>query len=124
MKLRYFSKETDPGFFCQCGCGLGFDDMDPEFMIRLDAARHDAGVPFYVTSGARCPKHNNSVSSTGLDGSHTKFCAVDIKAITSRERFLIRQALVKHGFNRFGTARMFLHVDDDLTKAPDVEWLY
>jgi zinc D-Ala-D-Ala carboxypeptidase len=124
MKLDYFSEKGDPKIACQCGCGLGLKDMDLEFMLRLDAARAFAGVPFRITSGARCPTHNQAVSTTGLDGPHTKLCAVDIQAIGSRERFLIRRALIKQGFHRFGTARTFLHVDADPTGDPDVEWFY
>ena len=98
--------------------------MQLPFMLRVDAARHESGIPFRITSGARCPAHNNAISSTGFDGPHTHLCALDIQARNSRERFLIRLALINQGFHRFGTAKTFLHVDDDETKDPKVEWFY
>jgi zinc D-Ala-D-Ala carboxypeptidase len=124
MKLDYFSEQGDPKLACQCGCGLSLKDMDLEFMLRLDAARAYAGVPFRILSGARCPEHNNNVSTTGFDGPHTKLCAVDIRVTNSRERFLIRRALIRQGFHRFGTAKTFLHVDADPAGDSDVEWFY
>lgn len=122
--FRFFSKKDDPGFSCQCGCGLGFDDMNLEFMLRLDDARHQAGVPFWVVSGARCPNHNSKVSTTGLTGPHAELCAVDLACKDSRHRFIMLEALIKHGFTRLGIAKTFLHVDGSKTKDPKVVWFY
>ena len=122
--FRFFSKKDDPGFECQCGCGLGFDDMDLEFMLRLEDSRHQAGVPFKITSGARCPKHNSKVSTTGLTGPHTELCAVDLAVTYSRNRFIIVESLLKHGFTRIGIAKTFIHVDSSKTKDSKVIWFY
>ena len=126
LKLKYFSKEKDVLFKCQCkfNCNLGFDDMNPRFMQRLDNARHDANVSFKILSGARCPEHNNNVSKTGFDGPHTKLCAVDIETLNSRHRFIILDALLRNNFNRIGISPKFIHVDSDETGDPDVVWFY
>lgn len=124
MEFRYFSKNGDPGFACQCGCGAGFDDMDRDFMRRLDQARMIAGVPFRINSGYRCPEHNAKVSSTGANGPHTSGKAVDIATPDNRTRHKVLTALVLSGFHRIGVARTFIHVDDDETKDREVVWLY
>lgn len=124
-ELRYFSERGDPGFKCSCNysCDLGFNDMDEHFMHLLDEARHLAGVPFHITSGFRCPEHNDDVSSTGETGPHTTGKAVDIATPSSRDRFLILQALLKVGFNRVGIGETFIHADKS-DNVPDVAWDY
>ncbi len=126
--MRYFSATGDPNLVCKCGeCGLGFDDMSEAFMLRLDEARHQAGVPFVINSGIRCPEHNQRVSSSGPDGPdgpHTTGKAVDIRATDSRTRFRILQALIDAGFHRIGIARTFIHVDNSGQHDPEVVWLY
>lgn len=123
--MKHFSADTDPKIACQCGeCGLGFDDMDRTFMLELDGARENAGVPFRITSGIRCPDHNQAVSNTGANGPHTTGKAVDIAATGSRERFKILEALLDYGFHRIGVGSTFIHVDDDESKDPQVVWLY
>lgn len=123
---KYFSISTDPLIKCQCdyGCGLGLADMNEDFMKRLDQAREFAGVPFHITSGIRCPLHNNDVSTTGLHGPHTTGRAVDIYINNNEIRFLIRRSLILQGFHRFGTGSNFLHVDDSDEHPPNREWLY
>jgi hypothetical protein len=37
---------------------------------------------------------------------------------------LMMEALIKHGFTRFGVAKTFLHVDGSRTKDPRVVWFY
>jgi uncharacterized protein YcbK (DUF882 family) len=99
--------------------------MDKSFMHRMDKARERAGVPFQITSGIRCPIHNNSVSSTGYHGPHTTGKALDISTPDSRTRFLIRRALIEQGFTRFGSHPRFIHVDDCGDEFDDnVEWWY
>ena len=123
-RFEFFSDEE---LKCRCGnCGMGADDMDVEFMAEVIELRREIGVPFIVTSAIRCPEHNNQVSSTGLNGPHTTGKALDIRA-NSRLRSLIMQKAYEKGFNRFGVARTFLHIDG-LTFAEgfdeDVVWTY
>lgn len=120
----FFSASFDPLISCQCGCGLSIEDMQEDFMKRLDMARKEAGIPFHITSGIRCPLHNNVVSTTGFHGPHTTGRAVDIFTLGTRERFIIRHSLIIQGFHRFGTAIDFLHVDDSFEHPPNRDWLY
>ena len=65
-----------------------------------------------VTSGYRSPEHNNSVSSTGLDGPHTTGLSVDISTNSSTQYQLLRFAL---NYNPqamgIGIAKTFTHID-------------
>ena len=95
--------------------------MDPDFLDRLERARIYANVRFKLNSAFRCLKHNTDVG--GSEGSaHTKGLAVDISTPNSNIRERVVYGLVKAGFNRMGIYENFIHVDDDLTKVPNVKW--
>lgn len=107
---------------CQYHCGLGFAQMDADFLDRLEMARIYANVPFTLTSAIRCEKHNEDEG--GKDNSaHLSGLAVDISTPNSHYRFKILYGLIKAGFRRLGIYKDFIHVDDDQTKAPEVSWL-
>jgi uncharacterized protein YcbK (DUF882 family) len=121
--MNYFKpSETE----CKCGCGI--NNIDSKFMKMLNKAREIADMPFFITSGCRCPKHNKNVggskSSSHIASNRRKCKAVDIKADTSRRRLFILSALLQAGFTRIGMANNFIHVDNDETKPPNVIWLY
>ena len=109
--VHYFKPHE---FACKCGCGLDGNDMNPEHILRLDRARRLAGVPFVVTSGVRCKKHNNAVGGVP-DSEHTRGHGTDIRATTSRDRFLIMFGLFEAGFKRIGIDmdRGFIHAGTD-----------
>ncbi|MEG3640664.1 D-Ala-D-Ala carboxypeptidase family metallohydrolase [Magnetococcus sp. PR-3] len=119
FELNHFEPHE---FACAC-CGQ--HPMDFDFAMKLDHARHLAGVPFKITSGYRCEKHNAFVG--GKPGSsHTKGCAVDIEAADSHTRFRVMLGLIQAGFNRMGidSDRGFIHVDSDPDKPKNVTWGY
>jgi uncharacterized protein YcbK (DUF882 family) len=101
----------------------GAANMDNSFLSMLDDARGIAGIPFKITSGFRTEGHNEKVGGV-KNSSHIKGKAVDIAVSSSRERWTILQSLQKAGFNRFGLAKTFIHVDNDLDKNPNVIWTY
>ena len=119
MDLRYFTTDE---FACPC-CKLS--KINVEFADKLDAAREKSGIPFRVTSGYRCQKHNRAVGGKP-DSAHTRGYAADIVAATSRERYLIIKALLDVGFNRIGidVKRGFIHVDCDPDKTENLIWGY
>lgn len=116
--MRYFKEDE---FTCSCGCGL--NKMDKDFLRDLDDARYYAGIPFVINSGYRCKSHNFDVGGSATS-SHLTGHAVDIKCLTSHNRFQILQALLKIGFNRIGIGPDFIHVDNDRSKSKMVIWLY
>ena len=115
--MKYFKEEE---FNCKC-CGK--NNMDYQTKLMLDTARELAGVPFIINSACRCSEHNAKVGGSATS-SHLKGIAVDIKAIGSRDRYLIYKGLLEAGFKRIGVANSFIHADNDTTKSQDVMWLY
>ena len=118
--MKYF-KERE--FGCHGGCGKGYEDMDEDFLFKLDRARGIAGVPFKLNSAFRCWKHNKEVGGSE-NSSHPEGCAVDIACTNSYKRFKIITALLEVGFNRIGIDDKFLHCDDDPAKPKELIWVY
>lgn len=106
-------------------CG-GANLIDEHLVDMLDALREECGFPFPVTSGYRCPKHNQRVSSTGLDGPHTTGKAADIGVDRTKAVHVLQVAL-RMGFkgigvNQKGSGR-FVHLD--VVERPDrTIWTY
>ena len=105
-------KFTAAELTCKCGCG-----MLPErsVMDKIESLRNQLGVPFPVTSAARCPAYNAKVSSTGATGPHTTGRAIDIAVGQDKALALVRAALFA-GFTGVGVqgkgAGRFIHLDD------------
>lgn len=88
--------------------------MDADFVARLDALRDSYGLPMTVTSGYRCPVHNQRVSTTGAAGPHTTGKAVDI-AVSGRNAYALLRLAYEYGFTGIGInqkgASRFVHLD-------------
>lgn len=114
-------------FMCKCGCGG--ERMHQSTIDKLQIARDTAGVPFHVNSGYRCKKHNKAIGSK-QGSSHPRGYAADLKikgffkATRNKRRSLMLFSLKAAGFNRFGLADRFIHVDDDPVKPANIIWLY
>jgi len=100
-----------------------YEQMDVAFLNKLTKAREIASIGFKITSGYRTPEHNEKVGGVP-NSSHTLGHAVDIYAPTSRQKYIIINALLQAGFNRIGVAKNFIHVDDDPSKNEDVIFTY
>ena len=98
------------------------ENMNVDFLAKLDEAREYGNIPFIINSAYRGPEHPLSIKNT--TSSHIKGLAVDIKAKDSRTRFLILDALIQVGFTRIGIADTFIHVDSDIDKSQNVIWTY
>ena len=114
-----------PEFMCKCGCGRA--DMDPDFIGRLQDLRDVFNAPIRISSGFRCPDHNDRVSSTGRDGPHTTGKAADILVSGRDARDLVALAdeFTGIGISQKGDhASRFIHLDT-LT-APDAPrpWIW
>lgn len=98
-------------------------NMSRTFIGDLQTARSYAGIPFIINSGYRSKKNNEKVGGMP-DSSHLIGIACDIKIKSSRERFIILNALIRAGFDRIGIGKNFIHVDDDFMKDKRVIWMY
>ncbi len=124
MRLKYF-KQTEFDSPDLKGSG---ENMNSEFLQKLDKARELANTPFVITSGYRTPDYNQLLIDEGIKASpvssHMKGLAADISAKTSRQKYDIVTALMSVGFNRIGIASSFVHVDDDIDKVGRLIWTY
>ncbi len=80
----------------------------PEFLDRLQDARHVSTQPFHILSGHRCSLHNARVGGAPLS-QHLKL-AVDISLI-GHDRKALFQVCKNAGFHGFGFYQTFLHID-------------
>lgn len=105
---RYFSDAE----FRRCSPSCSIDQMDKEFLARLDNARERAGIPFVLNCAYRSAAHDKALGRSG-SGAHTEIpCkAVDIRCSTSQNRFKIVKALLDEGFTRIGIGANFIHAD-------------
>jgi uncharacterized protein YcbK (DUF882 family) len=103
----------------RCPC-CGEIIIDDAFLARLRLAREIAGVPFVITSGYRCEKHNEEIGSSSRN--HVEGKAADIRATNGPARGKILKGLYKAGFERVGIRKDFIHCDT--MEAVESCWLY
>ncbi len=97
---------TKAEFDCKA---TGENNMQHEFMEKLQAIRKDFGRGMTITSGFRSVKHPVEARKTHSNGEHTQgFCA-DVRCIDSGTRFVLISLALKHGITRIGVAKTFLH---------------
>ena len=121
-------KQTE--FNCRCGCGT--NRISKELLDMLQYARKKAAIPFVITSGCRCPKHNSDIGTTATSdhiADENNICyGVDIACTVDRNRYVLITALKNAGFNRIGIARGFIHAGIgrhfDGRNDDNVIWLY
>ena len=102
------------------GSGL---DMQKHFIFKLQSAREQANISFKINSGFRTAEHNTKIGGARTSA-HLGGWAADIATATSRDRYLILNALVKAGFTRLGIGANFIHVDNDPNLPDLVAWDY
>jgi uncharacterized protein YcbK (DUF882 family) len=96
--------------------------MDKDFLVKLEEARSFSNVPYKITSSWRSADHNRSIGASS-SSSHLRGVAVDISALTSRDKYEIVTSLLKV-FSRVGIGSKFVHADSDDSKAQNVIWTY
>jgi uncharacterized protein YcbK (DUF882 family) len=101
--------------------------LEPEFVAKLDMARHKAGIPFIITSGKREPGDNATVGGV-QDSAHLQGRAVDLHSSDSRSHYKIIKAALETGINRVGYytdghgTPTHVHLDDSSTLPQEVIW--
>jgi uncharacterized protein YcbK (DUF882 family) len=98
------------------------NEMDHEFLVKLDELREKVGFPFRITSGYRDATHPAEARKAEPGtGYHCQGLAADIAVSNGFERMNIVHEAIKMGFS-IGVARTFVHVDD--RKTTPVMWTY
>lgn len=106
VKLRYFKPEE----FSKCTPKCSMDDMNVDFLQRLDAVRAASGVVFRLNSAYRSSTYDRAKGRTGK-GFHTKGRAVDIDCRDSVSRAKVIAACFEFGLS-CGISSTFIHIDD------------
>ena len=121
--LKNFSREE---LECFCGCGRVIEDGI--FLHALQRLRDAYGKPMIISSGFRCPEDNNTNSSTGLSGPHTR-AAVDVRISGSAAYMLVMYAMI-YGFDGVGVSQSgpheerFIHLDREINNTRPWIWTY
>jgi len=87
----------------------GQNEMQHEFMVKLQALRTEFGRSLTITSGYRHPTHPIEARKTHSNGEHTQGNCCDVACTDGATRFRLIQLALKHGITRIGVARNFLH---------------
>lgn len=117
----YF-RHDEPNMRCN---GTGELIVDPLFFDKVFKLREWCGFPFNLASMYRAPVYNDQVSSTGLDGPHTKG-AIDIKVSGAKALTLLGHATTMEfkgiGISQKGShSSRFIHLDN---REHDALWSY
>lgn len=118
-KYQYFTEKDFQNAIPSCS----ISDMNEEFMVLLDKIRKICDFPFIINSAYRSEDYENKRGRNGTS-SHTKGVAVDVQAITDRQKFLIVQTALANGITRIGVGTTFVHLDVDKNKTQNVIWTY
>ena len=103
MTFQFFKLSE---FACPC---CNENEINLDFIFKLDNARSSAGVPFKVNSGYRCPAHNQKVGGVP-HSDHLRGEAVDIATPNSEVRYRVIYGLISAGFTSFIIYPTFIHV--------------
>ena len=109
MALNYFTREE---FDCQVS---GTNNMEMDFLKKLDHLRAYCGFPFVITSGYRHPTLHPIESKKDVPGTHAQGIAADIKITNAADRLKLVNSALKLGFTGIGVASDFIHVDTRCT---------
>lgn len=102
-KYPNFSKQE---FDCK---HTGENNMQHEFMEKLQRIRQVYGKPMTVTSGFRSKRHPIEAKKTHSNGEHTQGNCADIACTNSSDRYELINLALANGITRVGIAKNFLH---------------
>ncbi len=104
----------------RCRCGkCGFDAMDLELIGVLEDVRKHFGKPVIITSGNRCPDHNEKIG--GVNHSyHTRGKAADFY-VRDVAAAVVADYLEKKYSHRYGVGRYVGRIHIDMRSYP-VRW--
>lgn len=95
----------------------GENEIDINFVHRLDNLRCQLGFPLQITSGYRSPKHSIE-KKKAKPGTHAQGIAADILITDAKQRGQLIKKAIEMGFTGIGMEGRFIHLDvrdDELT---------
>ena len=117
--MTKLSKDFDSLEFT-CGCGCGYDDINPKLVDKLQMLRDLVNKPIIVTSGCRCKAYNKTVGG-GIKSPHLEGLAVDCYTAKIDLITLVTKAK-EVGLSRIGLYKNFLHLDI-VMPHPSTSWV-
>ena len=116
MNLKHF----DPSEFnCQV---TGTNNMEKDFLKKLDELREACGFPFTITSGYRHPTEHPIEAKKDVPKCSGPPIAADIIITNAVFRLKIVEEALRLGFAGIGIADTFVHMDTRGTTP--VMWTY
>jgi hypothetical protein len=99
-------------FACKCGCG--YDSIKMEVVNKLQHMREEKGDSMPITSGCRCPIHNQRVGGSS-QSEHMTGEGVDLAVYSSHNAYILMRAAFNAGFQRIGfgknkSGNLIMHV--------------
>lgn len=107
-------------FNCPC-CGK--NEMDINFVKKLDDMRALYGNPLKVESGYRCDKHNKEVGGVA-DSDHEEGKGVDFTVNGSVARYTLIGIAYNMKIKRIGVGKTFIHFGVSEKLPQFVMWTY
>lgn len=104
---KYFSRTE----FELCSPSCILEDMDPDFLKRLDLLRECCGFPLSLNCAFRSVEHEKANGRSG-SSFHCAGRAADIRCVSNSQRFTIVQNAMFLGLSGIGIYDTFIHVDD------------
>ncbi len=99
----------------------GKNDMQPDFLEKIDQLRDVCGFPFIITSGYRDATHPIEAKKA-KPGTHAQGIAADIRVTNGAQAYIIQKNAYALGFNGIALGNGFVHVDTRSTTP--VSWRY
>ncbi len=103
-KYPNFTKQE---FDCKA---TGENNMQHEFMEKLQKLRVAYGKSMKITSGFRSVKHPIEAKKTHSNGEHTQGYCADIYCDNGADRYTLISLALANGITRIGVAKNFLHL--------------
>jgi zinc D-Ala-D-Ala carboxypeptidase len=88
----------------------GENEMQHEFMVKLQELRTLYGKPMKINSGYRHPTHPIEFRKGHSNGEHTQGMCADIAVTSSSDRYQLIKLAFELGFPRIGFHKGFLHL--------------
>jgi hypothetical protein len=126
IRTNNFNPETDTKLLCTCGHPLcDKRSVSQKHLDRIQVVSYDLLIPMLVTSGGRCPYHENEEHRT-TPADHQKGNGIDIRAFGSTRGNLVRAGL-DAGCNAIGVAKSFVHLgfrEENVLSEHITMWVY
>lgn len=104
--------------------GHTVSELKTELVDLLDIIREECGFALKLVSGYRTVAENAKLPDSAEKSAHTTREAGDVYVVDSRKRQILIDVARKHGINRIGIGKTFVHLDISKTLPQNVTWTY